>query len=126
MTPARTPEGKVVLFRESDGQRFERWPVDARGMMASGEYTYTEPPLSDAHSLIKDDGIATALASGAPIPVPGAPDPVPHVTQANAQNAAQSPTGAPLIVSPTSGVQAAAPVQLPTGRVPGGKRGKAS
>jgi hypothetical protein len=113
MTPARTPEGKVVLFRESDGQRFERWPVDARDMMASGEYTYTEPSNATAP---------------APTPEPASPpvDPVPHVTQANAQNASQSPTGAPLIVSPASGVQPAAPMQFPTGRVPAGKRGRVS
>lgn len=109
MAPDRTPEGKVVLYSVATGERLERWPVDARGMLGTGDYTMKEP--------------ASSTSSGVSAPAPIA-DPLPHVTQAIAQNEAQSPTGAPLLVSPASGVQPAAPVQLPTGRAPGGKRGK--
>lgn len=33
----------MVLFRVSTGERLERWSVDARGMVASGEFTETPP-----------------------------------------------------------------------------------
>lgn len=42
-TPTRTPEGKWVLYDVSTGERMERWPVDARGMIESGGYTADAP-----------------------------------------------------------------------------------
>lgn len=41
--PVRTHTGKVVLWHRETGQRFERWPVDAREMTATGAYTYDAP-----------------------------------------------------------------------------------
>lgn len=94
----RTPDGKVVLYSRATGQRFERWPVDARDMLASGDYTQ-EAPDSQA------DGTAPAEVVAA--------DPVPHVTEATEQNSAVSPTGAPLVVSDAAAVTTAVPMQAP-------------
>jgi hypothetical protein len=95
--PERTPEGKVILFRISTGDAFERWPVDARDMLATGDYT-TDPPKT-----------ATADA----VPVDTAASPVLPV----------SPTLSPeleAIVGPTkvsaTPASPAAPVVLPKGR----------
>lgn len=44
MTPERTPEGKWVLYHGTTGQRIERWPVDARGMLVSGDYLAAPAP----------------------------------------------------------------------------------
>lgn len=99
----RTADGKVVVYSRTTGQSFERWPVDAREMLASGDYTQRPP------------------GDSAPEPDPAqspAVDPVPHVTAANALTESVSPTGAPLSIAPPEGVSAAAPVQLPTGRTP--------
>jgi hypothetical protein len=41
--PQRTPEGKWAIYHAVTGQQIERWPVDARGMLATGEYV-SEPP----------------------------------------------------------------------------------
>jgi hypothetical protein len=108
----RTPEGKIVLFHGETGERFERWPVDAREMLACGAYTTDDPTGTES-----DASAVTDTPTGEPDP-----DPLPHVTQAAALNGAVSPTGAPLIVSPASGVTPAAPVQLPAGRAP--RRGR--
>lgn len=32
--------GKVMVYHVETGKAVERWPVDARGMVACGEYTY--------------------------------------------------------------------------------------
>ena len=40
------PTGKVTLYHVETGEAIERWPVDARGMVAHGEYTL-EPPSSE-------------------------------------------------------------------------------
>lgn len=104
----RTPEGKVVLYRTSDGQRFVRWPIDARDMLASGEYTAVPPNAPGQDSSTSDTATVT------PAQEYGAVDPVPHVAEALALSAAQSPTGAPLVVAPNDGPPPVArPVQLP-------------
>jgi len=36
-----TAQGKVVLFNNETGERIERWPVIAKGMLANGEYSAT-------------------------------------------------------------------------------------
>lgn len=61
---ARTPEGKVVLYHRASGQRMERWPVDARDMVRSGDYT------TDAPSGETGDSPA--------VPVTTAPTALPH------------------------------------------------
>jgi hypothetical protein len=37
MTPERSPSGQWVVYERATGQRMERWPVDARGMLERGE-----------------------------------------------------------------------------------------
>lgn len=39
----KTVEGKWVLFPVDGGQQIERWPIDGKLLLDSGEYT-TEPP----------------------------------------------------------------------------------
>lgn len=43
MGPITTPTGQWVLWDVATGQQLTRWPVDAQGMVASGEYTLTPP-----------------------------------------------------------------------------------
>lgn len=99
MTPVRTPEGKWVVYRVSDGQSLELWPIDARRTIENGECSLVDPE-PDRFSAIKDAPIREAIANGAPILLiaPDAVDPVPHVAQAKALVEAKSPTGAPLVI----------------------------
>lgn len=64
MTQPSTP-GKVLVYKK-DGEVFERWPVDAREMVATGDYTHEAP----------------TGAGGVTAPPAPAPDPVPHKTAA--------------------------------------------
>lgn len=41
--PERTPRGKWVIYRADTGERLERWPVDARGMLETDEFTAEAP-----------------------------------------------------------------------------------
>lgn len=38
-----SPEGKVVVYDRATGQRLERWPVDARELLATGGFTADTP-----------------------------------------------------------------------------------
>lgn len=62
---SRTPEGKVVLFRISTGERFVRWPVDAQDMLASGDYT-TDPPKTAAADAVPVDTVASPVLPPVP------------------------------------------------------------
>jgi hypothetical protein len=42
-----SPEGKVVLYDRATGQRLERWPVDARELLATGGFT-ADTPIPEA------------------------------------------------------------------------------
>lgn len=64
MPIARTPDGKWVLYRVADGQRLERWSIDARNLIATGEYT-TDP-------LNGQDARTVTVAPGSAIPLPPA------------------------------------------------------
>jgi hypothetical protein len=99
---------KVVLIHKSTGERIERWPVDARGMIEHGDYTADTPT-----------GQLVPAAPVAPVP-----DPVPHVAAAAAKATELSPTGAPLVVSKPEDVSPAAPLKMPKPgeRKPGKKR----
>lgn len=46
-TPDRTPVGKWVIYNQ-DGDAVERWPVDAKGMVASGEFSAQPPGTASA------------------------------------------------------------------------------
>lgn len=43
MKPNRTAEGKVVIYHAVTGKAVERWPVDARAQLASGEFVEFPP-----------------------------------------------------------------------------------
>ena len=117
---SRTPEGKVVLFEVSTGTRLTRWPVDAKAMLAAGDFT-TDPsqcdavPVSDGgEQPVEDPTDETSIdldtlnaQTGVPAGVE-IPDPLPHLTEARKQVEMQSPTGAPLNVTTTKGAPAAA------------------
>ena len=91
----RTQDGKVVLYDASTGERFARWPIDAREMLATGAYT--------TDTLQATNGVATVPVTtrGEPLPV------VPAVP-----GALMSPTGAPLVIGKAVG--AAQPMQFPS------------
>ena len=45
MQVEKTAQGKVAIYNVETGERVERWPVDARGMIASGEFSATPVEL---------------------------------------------------------------------------------
>jgi len=103
MTAPSTP-GKVVVYRLDTGEAFERWPVDAREMLATGAYTRTAP------------GSAGGAIQAPPAPTP---DPVPHVAAAKAAMANhphalinREPEPAPAAIPPAE-VPAPTPAPVP-------------
>jgi hypothetical protein len=80
MTPERTPEGKWILYR-ADGQRFDRWSVDAQLMLATGGYTADPPNGSVSLTATVAPGSATTAPEApeapadAPVETPAAPTP---------------------------------------------------
>ncbi len=97
MSLSRTSNGKVVLYHASTGERFERWPVDAREMLATGAYTTDTPDAAPDAAAVSVAESGEQIAGPADLPTAGG---------------AMSPTGAPLVVGKAVGV--AAPVSLPT------------
>lgn len=63
--PERTHNGRCVIYHAETGERVERFAVDARGMLGSGEYVEVAPGGAD-------EGPAPASA---PAAVPAAPEP---------------------------------------------------
>ncbi len=95
----RTPEGKVVLVNCATGQRVERWPVDARGMIASGDFT------ADTHEAAS----AQAATVGSPAPItPAAPD-SPDAPKLH-------PLGGPVVATHSRDAEPGKPVEIPTKR----------
>lgn len=41
--PIKTPEGKWVVFEVATGKQLERWPVDAKHLVADPAYSYAPP-----------------------------------------------------------------------------------
>ena len=66
MNQPSTP-GKVIIYHVETGEAFERWPIDAREMLSTGDYTQEVPGGAKG-------------GTGAP-PAPPL-DPVPHVKAA--------------------------------------------
>ncbi len=83
----------INVFRVSDGECFVRWPIDAREMLKSGDYTLEDP-----------SGAQPVEAE------PEAKDPVPHVAEAKEKVEAEHSPGAPL--NATDG-EPAAPLKEP-------------
>lgn len=101
MSPERTHEGKWVLYSVTTGRRFERWSVDATGMIASGDYT-ADPTECQ---------LAAATVAAAPI-IPAAPLPTEHVL------------GVPLVVTQSGDTAPAQLSPIPTGQTSKGRRAK--
>lgn len=78
-TSDRTPEGKVVLIRASTGERFERWPVDAREMLATGEYTQGQPDPAPPPAVLGIPQLPKEIAPGVPAVYTHARDAAPAV-----------------------------------------------
>jgi hypothetical protein len=110
MTSPSTQGKKVVLYDCVTGERFVRWPVDAREMLATGAYS-TEPVAVETP--LDADALTAAIGVPAGIDVP---DPVPHVAAAELLATAQSPTGAPLVIGEVvaQSVGVTDPVVVPT------------
>lgn len=69
-----TPDhaGRVTLYDRISGQRLERWPVDARELLATGGYT-TDPNMT---ALVADSVPVTSVAEPLSPDAPAAPDPL--------------------------------------------------
>ena len=75
-TEAPSTPGKWVLFSKETGERFERWPIDGKAMLACGAYTRDVPGTGEtAGPLPVSPGLNPASIT------PGV-DPVPHVAAA--------------------------------------------
>ena len=75
-TEAPSMPGKWVLFSKETGERFERWPIDGKAMLACGAYTRDVPGTGEtAGPLPVSPGLNPASIT------PGV-DPVPHVAAA--------------------------------------------
>lgn len=129
--------GKVLVYHRQTGERLERWPVDAKELLATGEYVTDPAQCENASAVRRNDSAgatadtsdhpdtaatASPAASHAPTdtsnpppvsadPMAAAVDPVPHVTAAATQ--LEHPTGAPAVVSTAATASPAAPVQVP-------------
>ncbi len=77
---------KVIVYRLKDGEAFVRWPVDAREMLATGDYTTEDPSVQGEPSKGEEAGEKVAE------PV----DPVPHVAAAKKAAEAEHSPGVPL------------------------------
>lgn len=91
----RLPSGalKIKIWNKETGEEFERWPIDARQMLASGYYT-TANPEAPAET--------TASIAGVPEPEDEEPvkDPMPHVTAAAELAGKEHSPGVPLRATP--------------------------
>lgn len=82
----RTSGAKIALYNVETGQRTERWPVDAREMLARGGWSLTpagQEPIEDVEAALRVAPPAAAVNNEAAL-----------IDDA----AALSPTGAPLNV----------------------------
>lgn len=116
------PFGKVTVYHVTTGAAFERWPVDARGMIANGECTWsplheTLPRPEWARGLTeRADTTADPLLA----PVHSAPvDDAPPFPPAGPK---LTPLGEPVVASRRGDASPAAPAVFPTGYT--GKRDK--
>lgn len=106
-TPERTSEGKWVLYAAS-GQRLERWPVDARPMLDTGDYSLTS--LSpDATAVTTDTLSASAAPVSMTLVTPGPGEYAP---------------GVPLVVTKSGDAPPAQVSPIPTGQTSKGKRAR--
>lgn len=62
--------GKVTLFDRVTGQRLERWPVDARDLLATGGYT-TDPNITASADSVPVASVVEPLPA-----LPAVPEPI--------------------------------------------------
>jgi len=70
-------DGKVALHPKAGGEPIRRWPVDAKEILASGEYVLpAEEVKRDTATVVAagEDGQGTAPAEAAPTPAQVAED----------------------------------------------------
>jgi hypothetical protein len=91
----RLPSGalKILIWSKETGEEFERWPIDARAMLASGHYTTTNPGAPEE---------TTASNVGVPEPGDEEPeaDPAPQATAAKEASGKEHSPGVPLKATP--------------------------
>lgn len=72
MTAPRT-SGKVVLHHIDTGEQIERWPVDARDLLARGGWSLApagEPAISDVEAGLRVPAPASSLVTDAALIAP--------------------------------------------------------
>lgn len=99
LPPLRSGTQKVIIFRKKDGEPFERWPVDAREMLATGEYTARDP------SGVVPEGTVVEPEQ----PPEAAHDPAPQVKEAKEKAAREHSPGVPLNATTESTPEAGKP-----------------
>jgi len=101
VAPTITPTGKMRLYHATTGRAIERWPVDARAMLACGEYT--ADPI---------DGAMPAATVDA-TPARNEPQPQLTVDPITGTVVGGHPTGAPVVVARAHDAPLAKSVELP-------------
>jgi len=80
----KTPEGKVIVFAASTGQQLERWPVDAKLLLANGEATLEAPEGVDVQ-LAPPAPTRVGVQSTPVVTTPGSGDPGDPLKKAKAE-----------------------------------------
>ena len=106
MNPTKTVDGKWLLW-DSEGNQLERWAIDAKGMVNTGDFSLTPPK-----------GVEPKL----PAALPKSVQPIPK--------APEHPLGIETVVTRSEDAPPGEPVKIPTGRtgkgkkvIPGSKKG---
>ena len=112
----RLPSGalKILIWNKETGEEYERWPIDARAMLASGHYTTTNP---------NEAGVTTASVAGLPEPGDEEPeaDPAPQATAAKEASGKEHSPGVPLKATPETPVAGEAAAKTPAKKGTGRK-----
>ena len=65
--PKIAPQAAMVtVYRLADGAPVDRWPVDAKELVASGQFGY-EPPVLDVRDEVKAENTVPTDAEGAEV-----------------------------------------------------------
>lgn len=129
--PERTPLGQVIVYERETGTKVVRWPVDAVGMVKSGEYS-TIPPGGPEESFDVEKTHALAPDRHAHIPnrfetvdeINGLKHRVVTTICSVCEEEIEPPVvtpiehspGVPLVATPATEAGPAQPVKLPGGR----------
>jgi len=80
----KTPEGKAVVWLTATRERLERWPVDAKLLLANGEATY-DPPEGAAPVAVQELPTRVGVAPTPVVTTPGSGDPGDPLKKAKAE-----------------------------------------